>query len=169
MIGAQLQTTDPQHTRAQRLTTAATAALSRITDYDELFGPIVETLIWLVAIDDLLLGADSTYQEKRDADPDGVVLNAIRYAHNAVLHGDFVIETVVAKPPATWATTAYATATYAQDPSIRWLSRPAIGFTPRPTTHLPDQESAYDTELAAHHVLPSLVRALAFLRDATAT
>lgn len=169
MIGAQLQSTDPQHTRAQRLTSAATAALSRIKPGDELFGSTLETLIWLVAIDDLLLGADRTYEQKRDADPDGEVLNGIRYARNAVVHGEYVIETAIAKPAAAWATAAYATATYAQSPSIRWLSRSAIGFTPRPTTHLPEQESAYDTELAGNHVMPSLLRALAFLRDAADT
>jgi hypothetical protein len=97
------------------------------------------------------------------------VLPGIRYARNAVVHGETVTATVDERPGAMLGVAPLASFALAEGPSNQWKDRPSIGFTPTPSPYVPQQEQSYDTQLAGQDVSPSLERALTFLRYAAAT
>jgi hypothetical protein len=81
MIGPVLLPLSPYRARAERLVRAAESACARIHPLtDDVFPSLGEALVWLVAIDDLLSMADSTYRARRDADPDGAGLPGLTVA-----------------------------------------------------------------------------------------
>src|ERR1035437_4977970 len=68
MIGSVLLPTSPYRARSERLIRASEAACARIHPLtDNVFPSLGETLVWLVAIDDLLSSADSKCQARRCA------------------------------------------------------------------------------------------------------
>lgn len=147
---------------------AAEDAFSRIVPLsaDGVFAPLGETLVWLVALDDLLAAADRSYRSQRDADPDGAALPGLRYARNAVVHGELVVATTYAKPGAILGTAALGTFALGEGPSTRWISRTSIPHAPKPSKHLPTHERSYDRHVAGRDVCAPLGTALDFLRDA---
>jgi len=98
MIGPLLTNASPYFVRSQRVIGAADAALRRVDPHngEDLFAPLGELLVWLIALDDLLAAADGTYRAQCDADSDGIVLPGIRYARNAAVHGELVVSATYA-------------------------------------------------------------------------
>jgi hypothetical protein len=167
MIGPTLLPSSPHLARAERLVSAAETACCRVRPLEaEIFQPLGETLVWLVAIDDLLHAADSNYRTRRDADPDGAGLPGLRLARNAVVHGVMVTSATYDKPGGGLAAAPLATFALGEGPSTRWVARASIAHTPKPGKHVPSQERSYDTHIAGHDVLSPLTLALGFLRDA---
>jgi hypothetical protein len=165
MIGSVLLPTSPYRARSERLIRAAEAACARIHPLtDNVFPSLGETLVWLVAIDDLLSSADSKYRARRDADPDGAGLPGIRFARNAVVHGEMVTATTYAKPGAVLGAAPLGTFALGEGPSTRWVARASIAHTPKRTKYLSAQEQSYDVHVAGRDVLSPLSLALAFLR-----
>jgi hypothetical protein len=168
MLGRILSTSGPHYGRAKRLLLAADGASRSISSLsaEGTFGPLGETLVWLVAIDDLLASCEGTYRARRDADPDGAALPGIRYARNAVVHGEMVSSTTYAKPGAVLGAAALGTFALGEGPSTRWLDRASIAHTPKSTKHLAPQEQSYDSHLAGRDVHEPVRAAAAFLTDA---
>jgi hypothetical protein len=165
----------PAVVRAHRLTDAADAAVKRASTSAQLFSSLGEVLMWLIALEDLLVGADGEYRSKRDADPDGAVLPGIRYARNAVVHGAEVTSTVYSSGGSMFGAAVFGAAYFGEGPSTGWSGRSSIGYTP-PKPRSPQQgalvrqqEQSYDDEIAGQAVTPPLDRALAFLRTAAGT
>jgi len=154
--------------RAQRLTDSAAGALARVTTGAQ-FAPVGEALMWLIALEDLVVAVDGRYWALRNADVDGDVLPGVRYARNAVVHGRTVTATLYAHGGAMLGAAMLGTFALGEVPSTRWSARAAIGFTPTPTPHVPAQEHSYDVAIAGQHVLAPLERALTFLRSAVGT
>ncbi len=168
MIPAVIAETDPSFARAQRLAAAATSASQRVAldagDGESLLPALGETLMWIVALEDLLKSASHAYVKQRDA-PDGAVLPGIRYARNAIVHGELVVSPVHAHGGAMLGAAVLGTFALGEGPSIRWSSRAEVGFTPaRPgSAGVKQQEQSYDREFAGGAVLPPLLTALAFV------
>ncbi len=120
----------------------------------------------LVALDDLLAAADRSYRSQRDAAPDGAALPGLRYARNAVVHGELVVATTYAKPGAVLGAAALGTFALGEGPSTRWISRTSIPHAPKPSKHLLTHERSYDRHVAGRDVCAPLRTALDFLRDA---
>lgn len=155
--------------RAYRLTDAAVAALVRIPIAGETFGSVGEVLMWLIALEDLVVSVDNQYWPKRDADPDGAVLPGIRYARNAVVHGETVTATVDERSGAVLGAAQLGMFSLGEAPSNRWKDRASIGFTPTLTPYVLQQEQSYDRLLVGQDVSLLLEHALTFLRDAAGT
>jgi hypothetical protein len=119
--------------RARRLTDAAGAAVWRVLAADEMFASLGEVLVWLIALEDLVVSVDGQYRMKRNADVDGAVLPGIRYARNAVVHGQTVATTVYSSGGAVLGAAVLGTFALGEGPSIRWSNRSSIGFTPTPS------------------------------------
>lgn len=168
MIGPVIPSGHAAIVRAHRLTGAAGAALARVTPTADLFASVGETLMWLVALEDLLVSADGQYWAKRSGDADGAVLPGIRYARNAVVHGETVVTTINVSGGAMLGA-AMLPFMLGAGPSTTWSARASIGFTPDPHPYVAGQEQSYDGEVAGQDVHAPLERALAFLRDAAGT
>ncbi len=125
--------------------------------------------MWLIALEDLIVSVDGQYRAKRDADLDGAVLPGIRYARNAVVHGQTVIGTVYAHGGAVLGAAQLGTFALGEAPSTRWSDRASVGFTPTPNPYVSLQERSYDNEIVGQTVLAPLERALTFLRSAAGT
>lgn len=125
--------------------------------------------MWLIALEDLIVSVDARYWAKRGADADGAVLPGIRYARNAVVHGETVTTTVDVSGGAMLGAAVLGAFALGEGPSIRWRARASIGFTPDPRPHVPVQEQSYDGEIAGQDVSAPLARAFAFLRCAVGT
>jgi hypothetical protein len=168
VIGPVLSSSSHYRDRADRILRAAEAARNRVEllSAESTFGPVGEALVWLVAVDDLLATADRGYRSRRDADPDGAALPGIRYARNAVVHGEMVVTTTYVKPGAVLGAAALGTFALGEGPSIRWINRVSIAHTPRASRHLAAQEQSYDSHLAGREIREPLNSAVEFLRDA---
>ncbi|SRR5258708_452482 len=153
--------------RATNILAAADAAIARINPLGPvLLGPawstaVAESIIWLVACDDLL-SRSLAYRTRRDADPDGCTLRGLRYVRNLAVHGDTVIAIAHAQPGAELGRLVLDVS--------RLDSRSAFGWLPR--TKMPDPGRppgvgvvpAYDSYVSGKEVSESLRRALAFAR-----
>ena len=172
MIPAVIAEGDAPFARSQRLANAAALASQRVASDLTRGIPVLpslgETLMWIVALEDLLKVASSEYALKRDADSDGAVLPGIRYARNAIVHGELVISTVHTHGGAMLGAAMLGAFALGEAPSVRWSSRAAIGFKPRSATSagVQQQEQSYDQELAGASVCTPLSRALAFVSAA---
>jgi hypothetical protein len=149
-----------------RLTDAAVDALGRVSTSDETFAAMGETLMWLIALEDVVVSVDGQYWTKRSADIDGAALPGIRYARNAVVHGEAVTATVELAGGAMLGVAQLGAFAFGEDPSNRCRDRASIGFTPKPKPWVPQQEECYDAEIDGRDVLPPLQSALMFLRNA---
>jgi hypothetical protein len=167
LIGPLIPQGNPAVVRGRRLTDAASAAVGRVSAADDTFASLGEVLMWLIALEDLVVSVDGQYWTKRNADVDGAVLPGIRYARNAVVHGQSVTTTVHTHGGAMLGAAMLGTFALGEGPSTRWSNRSSIGFTP--SKDVPQQEQSYDSQIAGQPVLPPLERALAFLRFAAGT
>lgn len=159
----------PATVRARRLTDAANAAIGRVSTVGEMFASLGEALMWLIALEDLVVSVAGQYRTTRNADIDGAVLPGIRYGRNAVVHGQTVTTTVHLRGGAVLGAAQLGAFALGEAPSIRWRGRSSVGFTPVPSIYVPQQEQSYDSEIAGRLVLPPLERALTFLRSAAGT
>jgi hypothetical protein len=150
---------------AWRLAESAAGALHRMVP-GQMFAPLGEALMWLIALDDLLASANGSYRVKSAADTDGAALPGVRYARNAIVHGHAVTTTTQSRGGAMLGAAALGTFALGEAPSARWIDRTAIGFTPKPTAYVAEQERSYDSYLDGNMVDPPLQRALLFLRAA---
>jgi hypothetical protein len=175
MIGPLLKNPSRYHERSRRLLAAADAALARVhasftplgSDWSrDLFAPLGESLVWLVSLEDLLADADGSYWSRRAADPDGGMMGGVRYARNAVVHGELVLAATHVSPGAVLGAAPLGTFALGAGPHVAWAARSEINHTPTGTPHLPEQEQSYDAKIAGRDVLPPLQDALAFLRAA---
>jgi len=176
LLGPLIPAGSPEHDRARRLTNAASGALARVAVEEaritaageEMFAAVGETLIWLVALEDVV-AVGGQYWTKLGADVHGAAMPGIRYARNAVVHGDTVTRTVDSSGGAVLGAAVLGSFTLGAGPSTRWTDRASIGFTGKPSQYLAQQERSYDAELAGKDVSVPLAFALAFLRDAAGT
>jgi hypothetical protein len=143
MLGPLLQNATPDlRLRSQRVTDAASEALQRVGPQVPTapFAPIGETLMWLIALEDLLVAACNhaglNYWQRRNADPHGAVLPGIRYARNAAVHGELVVTITVVNPGAVYGAAAYGPSPTDKDrPPIGNLA-PCSSMHPRPPLSL---------------------------------
>jgi hypothetical protein len=173
MLGPLLQNaTSDLRLRSQRVTDAASEALQRVRlrVLSAPFAPIGETLVWLIALEDLLVAACNhaglNYWQHRNADSDGAVLPGIRYARNAAVHGELVVAITVVNPGAVLGAAPLGTFALGQGPSAHWQPRALLKHAPMTTPHLAQQEASYDSHIAGRSVTPPLKLAFDFLRDA---
>jgi len=172
MIGPLLNNPSLQYERSRRLLAAADAALARVhasltqpgSDWStDLVAPLSESLVWLVSLEDLLADAVGTYWGQHADDPDGAVMGGVRYARNAVVHGDLVLAATYVSPGAVLGAAPLGTFALGAGPHVAWAARSEINHTPIATPHLSAQEQSYDAKIAGRDVLPPLQNALAFL------
>src|SRR5258708_2117892 len=153
--------------RATNILAAADAAIARVDPLGPvLFGPtwsaaVAESVIWLVACDDLL-NQRSAYRTQRDADPDGCTLHGLRYVRNLAVHGDTVIAIAHAQPGAELGRLVLDSSRLDSRSTFGWLSRTKMPDPGRPpgVAVVP----AYDSYVSGQEVSESLRRALAFAR-----
>jgi hypothetical protein len=138
---------------------------------EDIFQPLGETLMWIVALEDLVISHCGGYVQQRDADADGTILPGIRYARNAMVHGELVVSTVFASGGAMLGAAMLGTFALGEGPSVRWNARSSIGFTPRSANsrRVIQQERSYDNEMVGRDVVPLLSAALNFLQHAAGT
>ncbi|HEX4114817.1 MAG TPA: hypothetical protein VHY18_02970 [Solirubrobacteraceae bacterium] len=138
---------------------------------EDIFQPLGEALMWMVALEDLVMAHCGSYVQQRDADVDGAMLPGIRYARNAMVHGELVVSTVSASGGAVLGAAVLGAFSLGEGPSVRWKARTSIGFTPRfaSSPSVLQQEQSYDNEITGRNVLPLLSAALAFLHHAAGT
>jgi hypothetical protein len=157
--------------RSQRLNEAATEAVNRLSRAGTrpVFAPLGELLTWLVSLEDLLVEicqqSGSDYCALRAADPDADVLLGIRYARNAILHGDEVVGVTFLAPGVVLGSARLGMFALGADSSVQWLNRSTLKHAPEP--QMADQERSYDTTMAGRPLMTPLARALTFLEDAT--
>jgi hypothetical protein len=132
----------------------------------QMFAPLGEALMWLIALDDLLASTDASYRANAAADADGDALPGVRYARNAIVHGHAVTSTTQSRGGAVLGAAALGSFALGEAPSARWIDRTAIGFTPKPSAYVDAQERSYDLQLDGNLVDPLLQRVLQFLRAA---
>jgi len=173
MLGPLLQNATPElRLRSQRVTDAASEALQRVGPQvlSAPFAPIGETLMWLIALEDLVVAACNNaalnYWQQRNADPDGAVMPGIRYARNATVHGELVVTITAVNPGAVLGAAPLGTFALGQGPSAHWQPRRLLKHAPKAAPHLAQQEASYDSQIAGRAVLPPLELAFDFLRDA---
>jgi hypothetical protein len=173
MLGSLLRdATSDTRLRSQRLTDAASEALQRVRLHvlSAPFAPVGETLVWLIALEDLLVAACNSaglnYWQQRNADSDGAVLPGIRYVRNAAVHGELVVTITVVNPGAVLGAAALGTFAPGQGPSAHWQPRALLRHAPKTTPHLAQQQASYDSHIAGRAVTPPLELAFDFLRDA---
>jgi hypothetical protein len=130
---------------------------------DTVFAPLGETLVWLVALDDLLLGVPM-YEARRDNDPNGKLLPGLRLARNVIVRGVPVFG-VVRRPrteaatdgPIVFGKTGLGGDRFA----CAWAHR--SGF-PNGIRRRPAQESSYDANVMGRPLLEPLDRAMTFVK-----
>jgi hypothetical protein len=117
----------------------------------------------------LLVQADSTYRTKRDKDSDGNVLPGVRYARNAVVHGDLVVSTFVKTLGSQLGAMQLGVSQLGTVGSTHWQDRASIPYIAPAHKYVPRQEQSYDAEIAGKGIMPPLTQGLRFLRTAAGT
>jgi hypothetical protein len=164
-------------TREQRLRTAVDTstetvkAASKDRDEQAIFEALGECLMWVVALDDLLedrVGYESLHNSDRQRQ--GQFLRGLRYARNAIVHGDAVVDLAdiadVPYPPGLLVHNRPGPRIFGPPTLVQWTFQQTL---PAPTRPAPDLEAAYAAHVASREVSIPIVGAVDWLHRALAT
>jgi len=138
-------------------------------DAPELFAAAGEVILWIAALDDLLRRADANHEARRAADPDGALLPGVRYARNALTHGNAVAALAAVHPGSQPGMMMLGVSQLGTLSGFTWLNRAQIGHVARKTSTSDDEEQCFDRLLAGRELGLSLTCALDFLRREAGT
>ncbi|MGC2206892.1 MAG: hypothetical protein WA724_03445 [Candidatus Dormiibacterota bacterium] len=156
--------TGDSRVRADRILGAAAESRARLTElanrWGDIFGPLGETLFWIVALDDTLNETSGiAYRGPRDADPAGQLIPGLRYARNKVAHGVDVTTVSDRYGGAVLGLMQLGVGRLGDPAEHRWKA----GLPPSGRDHK-DQNDAYDAHLAQRGILPTIDAALDYIR-----
>jgi hypothetical protein len=134
---------------------------------DDIFAPLGETLMWLIAFDEFLKeGDEAAYPGRRRTSPDGRVLQGLRLARHAIAHGVAVLDLALAHRGGVLPATLPMFLGVA--PDCVWVPRARLPPS-RPAKDLVEREASYDTDVAGMEILDPLGRGFRFLRSEAGT
>lgn len=128
------------------------------TDEDGMVIALTETVVWVVALDDLLVKSDPGYGSRKAQEPNAAVLLGLHLVRNLGVHQVAVVHETVAgtRYPRRYPR-SYRSVTWRQTSE---LPQPDRGY------ERPHLELAYDEHLAGRQVWPTIDAAQLFLREA---
>jgi hypothetical protein len=155
--------------RAARLYDAAESAVNRLramplSTVAPSFAPLGESLVWMIALDDLLKkhgSQASRYQARRDKDPKGDVLLGVRRARNLVVHGLEVVDIASQVRGSELGRWPLGTGALGVGTHIRWAMASSL---PPATKYDVRTDPVYRRLMEGRPVAPTLTNALDFLR-----
>jgi len=160
---------DETRGRVERIVAAAEASFVRLTGVaevidadtpDDIFGPLGEAVLWIVALDDTLrksLGLD--YESTRKDDPNGRLIQGLQHARNKITHGLDVTTTSELYGGAMLGRLKLGTGRLNELPEHRWKAE-----LPPSSRDNDQQKQPYADHLAGQGVLPTIRAALDYLR-----
>ena len=163
--------------REQRLRTAVDTSTERVKaaskDRDEqaIFEALGECLMWVIALDDLLEDRVG-YMNLRNSDRQrqGQFLPGLRYARNAIAHGDAVGDladiTDVPYPPGPLVHNRPGTRIFGPPTLVQWTFQQTLLA---PTKQAPDLEATHAAHVASREVSTPIVGAVGWSHRALAT
>jgi len=145
------------------------AAIPAGVDPPGLFAPAGEAILWIAALDDLLRRSDPTYEVRRAVDPGGALLPGIRYARNALTHGNTVAAVAFLRPGSQPGMMVLGVSQLGTLSRFEWMECSHIGHTPRKTRTSASEARCFDHHLAGNGLIGSLTSAFDFLRREAGT